>query len=73
MNALDLIARAQAMPMTHRVTTTYADGATKIHDVRSQGAAENFATGERRKIGRPLISRDPGSEVMVVSVVIYAL
>jgi len=73
MNALDLIARAQAMPMTHRVTTTYADGATKIHDTRSEGAAENFATGERRKIGRELIDRETGAEVMVVSVVISAL
>lgn len=73
MNALDLISRAQAMPMTHRVTTTYADGATKIHDARSEGAAENFATGERRKVGRCLVSRDTGKTVQVVSVVITAL
>lgn len=70
MNALDLIARAQAAPLTHRVTTVYADGATKTHDTRSVGSAENHAVAERRKIGRALISRETGVEVTVVGVVV---
>lgn len=70
--AFDLIAAAQAAPLTHRVTTNYADGATRTHDTRSLATAENYATGERRKIGRDLISRNPdltaGPVVRVVSV-----
>lgn len=73
MNAMDLIAARLAAPMTHRVTTVYADGTTKTHDARSAGAAENWATGERRKIGRRLINRETGAEVMVVAVEIEAL
>ena len=63
-----LILARLAEPMTHRVTTTYADGATRTHDTRSATAAENFMVGERRKIGRQLINRDTGATVCVVSV-----
>lgn len=77
MNVLDLIAREAAKPMTHVVVTTYADGATKRHETRGLPQAENFATGERRKIGRDLISRNPdmtqGPIVRVVSVEVEAL
>lgn len=57
------LAAQLARPLTHRVTTTFADGRTICHDVRSLGAAENYATGERRKIGRCLLSRDTGGTV----------
>lgn len=68
MNALDLIARAQAEPMTHRVTTIYACGKTRTHDTRSAAAAENHAIGERRKIGRDLIDRETGNTARVIDV-----
>lgn len=58
MNALDLIAREMAKPMTHVVLTRYADGAVKRHETRGAKQAENWAIGERRKIGRKLISRN---------------
>lgn len=72
MDALTLIAKAHAAPATHVVTTTYADGRTIDHAARNAGAAENWALGERRKIGRALLSRD-GSTVRVVSVAISEL
>ena len=68
MNALDLIAAKLAQPMTHIVVTAYADGTVKRHGARSVGAANNWAIGERRKIGRDLISRETGKPVRVVSV-----
>ena len=62
-----------ARPLTHRVTTRFASGKTRTHDTRSEGAAENYAVGERRKIGRDLISRDTGEIVRVVDVTIGPL
>lgn len=77
MDVLDLIAREAAKPMTHVVVTTYADGATKRHETRGAAQAENWAIGERRKIGRDLISRNAdmtaGPMVRVVSVEVSAL
>lgn len=57
-----------ARPFTHRVIVTYASGKIRTHDVRSGGAATNYAIGERRKIGRDLIERETGKPVRVVSV-----
>src|SRR5690606_31548043 len=68
MEALDLIARELAKPMTHRVVTTYADGAIRSHETRGLAQAENYATGERRKIGRDLVDRATGATVRVVAV-----
>ena len=62
------IAAALAMPLTHTVMTTYADGKQRGHDTRSAAQAENYAIGERRKIGRDLIERATGKTVRVVSV-----
>jgi hypothetical protein len=59
-----------ARPLTHRVTVVHEGGAVRIHDVRSAGAAENYATGERRKIGRTLIDRLTGATVRVISVTV---
>lgn len=72
MNTMDLINRTMSQPMTHVVLTTYLDGTVKRFDVRSLAAAQNYATGERHKIGRKLISRNAdltdGPIVEVVSV-----
>jgi hypothetical protein len=73
MNIEAFIAAQLARPMTHRVSTAYASGAIKIHDTRSAAQAENYATGERSKIGRKLISRETGETVCVVAVTIDAL
>mgnify|MGYP003630920932 FL=1 len=77
MNAIDLIAREAAKPMTHVVVTTYADGASKRFETRGSGQAETWASLERQKIGRDLISRNAdftaGPMVRVVSVEIEAL
>jgi hypothetical protein len=67
------IAAAFAQPLTHRVSTVYASGVVKTHDVRGLGAANNWAIGERRKIGRKLINRVTGETVEVVDVTIDAL
>ena len=68
MNTEAFLQAQLAKPLTHRVTTVYEGGAIKTHDTRSEAQAENFATGERRKIGRDLIDRDTGNIVSVVSV-----
>lgn len=72
-SAHPLISSALAMPKTHSVVTTYADGQIKTFETRSIGSAETFATGERRKIGRDLISRETGAMVRVISVEVEAL
>jgi hypothetical protein len=64
------LAAQLARPLTHRVTTTYASGATRTHDTRSAAQAENYAVGERRKVGRDLINRMTGETVRVTSVTI---
>ncbi|RWN51410.1 MAG: hypothetical protein EOS04_24370 [Mesorhizobium sp.] len=73
MNVMDLIAARLAAPKNFRVTTLYESGNTRIHDTETLSQAENYATGERRKIGRDLIERATGKKVRVVSVEINAL
>lgn len=69
-----LIVAALAAPKTHKVVTTYSDGETLTHPTRSEAAAENWAIGERRKIGRDLIRREfPHRRVRVVSVDVVPL
>lgn len=69
-----LIAAQIAKPITHHVVTTYDDGETLTHPTRSAGAAENWAIGERRKIGREMIRRGfPNRRVRVVSVEIFKI
>lgn len=68
-----LINAAAAMPKTHAVVTLYADGSTRRHETRSLATAENWATGERRKIGRTLINRATGKAVEVVGVTVEPL
>jgi len=73
MNIEAFLAAHLAKPLTHRVTTLYASGAVKTHDTRSLGAAENFAIGENRKVGRKLIDRATGQAVEIVGVMVEAL
>lgn len=73
MNALDLIAKLQAMPKTLAVVTRFVDGNERRHAVATRGQAENYAVGERRKIGKNLINRETGAVVCVVSVTIEAI
>lgn len=62
-----------ARPLTHRVTIHYEGGATRTHDTRSEAQAENYAVGERRKIGRSLTDRMTGDTVRVSGVTITSL
>ena len=73
MTALDLIAAAQEMPHTHKVVTTYADGAIREFTTRHLESAKTYAIGERRKIGKDLVSSETGEKVRVVSVDIVAM
>jgi hypothetical protein len=73
MHSLDLIAAALAAPKTHKVVTTYADGAVREFATRSLVTAENHAVLECRKIGRDLIDRITGAKIRVVKVEIVAL
>lgn len=69
----DLIARRLAAKKSFAVVTTYADGATRQHATETKGQANNYAVGERRKIGRDLINRETGKTVRVVSVEIFEI
>lgn len=64
------IAAALAAPKTHRVVTLFADGTERTHETRSEASAETYAVGERRKVGRNLLSGTTGEWVRVVAVVI---
>jgi hypothetical protein len=68
-----LIEAALAAPKTHVCVTLYADGSARRHETRSEATAEMFARGERRKVGRALISRDTGKPVEVVGVTVEPL
>lgn len=69
----DRIAAIQAKPMTHKVVTGYVDGSKRVHETRGEKEANNFAIGERRKIGCDLINRATGETVRVVFVTIEAI
>lgn len=68
-----LISRFQSMPKTHAVVTRFADGNERRHETATEGQAKNYAVGERRKIGRDLISRETGNTVRVVAVDVVKL
>ena len=68
-----ILAAMLARPMTHEVVTVFADGETRAFPVRSLAQAENYAVGERRKIGRDLVNRDTGETVRVIAVEVCAL
>ena len=68
---MDINSRIQSLlsaKKTHKVVTAYSDGRTREHETASLPQAENYATAERRKIGRELIDRTTGNSVFVASV-----
>lgn len=73
MNALDLINRRLAAPKQFEVVTLYADGTSRRFETETRGQADNYAVGERRKVGRQLVSRGNGATVEVVDVYVAAL
>lgn len=73
MNALDLISSRLAAKKNFRVVATFADGSTRSHETETEFQAKNWAIGERRQIGRNLISRETGKTVHMVSVEILAI
>lgn len=68
-----LINAALAMPQTHKVVTKFDDGSERVHTTRSLKTAENFAIGDKRNISRPLLRRDTGKTVHIVSVTISVI
>ena len=68
-----LLTAIAAQPKTHAVVANYDSGKIYRHEARSLKAAQNHAVEWQRKIGRPLISRETGETVRVVSVEIVAL
>lgn len=62
------VRRMLARPKQYRVVTIYRSGARRVHEVHSEGQAQNHAIGERRKVGRDLIDRETGKRVHVVDV-----
>jgi hypothetical protein len=67
------IAAHKSKPMTHRVATLYDDGTTKFHETRSLAAAQTWAEGQQRKVGRCLIDCEAGKTVRVLAVIIDAI
>jgi len=59
-----------AKPREWRVTTVYQDGAVRVLDQPTEKQAENYASRERLKVGKDLISRETGLPVRVVSVTV---
>lgn len=68
-----LIVAALAAPKTHKVVTTFDDGSTLEHLTASEAQANNWATGERRKVGMRLIDRATGQALLRTCVEVVAL
>ena len=70
MDLQQLIQSRLDAPLTHQVVTVYDDGSRKVHKTRSFDTANNFATGERRRIGRAFISREDDKSRVVMAVLV---
>ncbi len=68
-----LLARRLAAPRRFEVVTLFADGTSRHFETETRGQAENYAVGEKRKVGKALKNRDTGAEVRVVDVYVAAL
>lgn len=68
-----LIATRLAAPKKFEIVTLFADGTSRSFKTETRGQADNYAVGERRKIGRKLINRENGATVEVVDVYVAAL
>lgn len=73
MNAMELIAKMQAMPKAFEVVTLFADGTSRSYQTATRGQADNYAVGEKRKIGRTLLNRDTCATIIVTDVYVAAL
>jgi len=68
-----LIARRLAATKQFEVVTLFADGTSRKFETETRGQAENYAVGEKRKVGKVLKNRDTGAEVRVIDVYVAAL
>ena len=68
-----LLARRLAAPKQFEVVTLFADGTSRSFETETRGQAENYAVGEKRKVGKVLKNRETGAEVRVVDVYVAAL
>jgi hypothetical protein len=69
-----MLARIRAMPHTHKVVTTYADGKVREFTTRSLQTAEHHAVLDRRNIGRRLMEREfPHRYVTIVKVEVVSI
>lgn len=69
----NLIAARLTAPKKFKVVTLFADGTSRSHKTETRGQAENYAVGEKRKVGRALINRETGATVEVIDVYVAAL
>jgi len=70
MTIAERLAALAAAPRNWRVTTHYADSAPYHHETHTSAQAETWAIGERRKIGKQLLSRETEKQVTVTAVTI---
>lgn len=68
-----LIARRLAAPKQFEIVTLFADGTSRRFETETRSQAENYAVGEKRKVGKVLKNRETGAEVRVVDVYVAAL
>lgn len=74
MNTIDgIIAKRLEAPKAFRVVTKYDNGTERAHCTETEAQAQNWAVGERRKIGVPFIDRDNGQPVVRTSVAIETI
>ncbi|NTZ60010.1 hypothetical protein G6L24_06760 [Agrobacterium tumefaciens] len=69
----NLIATSLAAPKKFEVVTLFADGTSRSHKTETQDQAENYAVGEKRKVGRSLINRETGTNVRIAAVSVASL
>lgn len=68
MGAMDRLAALVSAPKPWLITTTFADGRTRMLRQPREDMARSFANRESRKIGRDLIDRATNATVRVVRV-----
>ncbi len=69
----NLIAARLTAPKKFEVVTLFADGTSRSHKTEKRGQAENYAVGEKRKVGRSLINGETGTNVRIVAVYVASL
>ncbi len=69
----EIIATRSSAPKAFRAVTTYDNGTERMHETETESQAQNWAIGERQKIGIPFVDRDSGEPVMRVSVTVEAI